>query len=276
MSTAVSSVASESPRVTEFSESQVQAWIDLTQERIDPLRADIESVGGRSAAVTGELVPDPQAAPFGAFMIAWPEADGSGFAIQHLGSAEFFLRILELCYAPVISRKPGLAGALYDGSRLELAISNDVLQVQALGPSGHYSMIRHHALMHFAANNWLAQPSRGLWTQIYEGMAQHLMSDRAQPPGAAELDECELAAFADFRRLAPRTADPDSRRELLLDAGEFKNILQYQAYAAVAIAVLQRVHDGLPADQRSGWFTNFMCTSYLEPDCLLEEWQRVL
>jgi len=137
-----------SSRVVDFEPRLVDSWVDKAQGRIDGQVGDaVVEGGGRCYAVATVLVPGESDSPYGRFMVAWPDESDEP-VIHHLPDADFFLSLLELSYADALAAEPELREALLDGSRLEIAITNDVLQVQAAGPPGSYGMVRHHALMH--------------------------------------------------------------------------------------------------------------------------------
>ncbi|HET6502566.1 MAG TPA: hypothetical protein VFG87_17565 [Amycolatopsis sp.] len=253
-----------------ISDELATAWIAKAQPLVDPLLP-----GQPPVTVHARGVPDPANAPYGAFMMGWPEPAGSGFVLGHLVDCEFFLALLRRCYADVLAARPGLGLALDDRSRLEVALTNDVLQVRAPGPPEPYSMIRHHALMLFAATDWLAEPARSRWFEIYEAVAAGLTADGAKPPSPAEIADTEAAAFADFIALAPESVDPEGARRLLagprLDA-----VLRYQTLAAAAIGVLARECGNRSGTDREEWFRDQLATGYRDPDYLLEDWERLL
>lgn len=163
------SVASDLPEsaITEIRPADTARWIEKAQLRTDPLRDAIAAAGGRSRRVTARSVHDVRDAAFGNFMLSWLVPHGEDVELDHLPDGRFFLRLLELSYRPLFGRKPELRGCLLDGSRLELAFTNDVLQAQVAGPPGRYSMVRHHALVLHAATHWLDEPGRTRWLQIY-------------------------------------------------------------------------------------------------------------
>jgi hypothetical protein len=262
-------------RVVDFEPDIVDRWVNKAQERIDGHVGDaVVEGGGRCYAVATALVPDVSKAPYGRFMVAWPDESDEP-VIHHLPDGEFFLFLLELSYADALAAEPELREALLDGSRLEIAITNDVLQVQAAGPPGRYSMIRHHALMHWAATAWLDGPAADRWFRIYEVLAQQLSQGEHEVPGAQQLDEAEDEAFAVFERLGSATRDAQTARSMLADEASLRPVLTYLRYAAVAIAVLERSRRQSDMSTE-GFLAQEILRSYREPDYLAEEWQRQL
>jgi hypothetical protein len=230
--------------------------------------------GGRRLAVRTELVTDVSDAPYGRFMVAWPDASDDR-VIRHLAGADFFLELLELSYADALAAEPDLVRALRDGSRLELAITNDVLQVQAAGPPGRYSMIRHHALMHWAATAWLDRSAADRWFRLYEVLALQLSHGGREVPSAHTLDDVEDEAFAAFVRLSSATYDAAGARSVLDDEASLRPILIYLRYAAVAIAVLERSRQSSELSPER-FLAHQLVRQYRQPDYLVDQWQRLL
>ena len=259
-----------------LTDTETVGWIAKAQERIRPLLPAIIAAGGYSKAVTAYAVGGPAQAPYGAFMLSWPEDVADGVVLHHLRDGDFFLRILARCYAPVFEQQPQLASCLADGTRLEIALTNDVLQVQAAGPPGPYSMVRHHALVLHAATHWLEEPARTNWLALYECLAESLMADRRSPPSPSELADAEAVAFSDFRLLAEASADPEGAEELFADPAALSNVIRYQTYATVAIGVLERDYMSSVPAQRSGWLSRQLESAYIRDDYLLDAWSTLL
>jgi hypothetical protein len=253
---------------TTITDECAEAWITKAQALVDPLLP-----GKPATRVRTRGCPDPLDAPYGNFMMGWPESDGDGFVLGHLVECGFFLALLQRCYAPVLDKKPELTTALTDGSRLEVAITNDVLQVRAPGPPGAYSMIRHHALMLLAATWWLPEPAKARWLTLYDDIATAMMEAEAVPPSATEIVDTEAAAFEDFTALARASITPG---ELGDGDPRLHNILRYQTFAATAIAVAARACRDVPEHTRDEWLREQLDTGYREPDYLLEDWRRLL
>jgi hypothetical protein len=177
----------------------------------------------------------------GGFMPCWPEDLGDSRVIHHLPDAGFFLALLERAYAPVLARRPELRSLLYDGSRIEIAFTNDVLQAQLRGEWEPYSMIRHHALMLFHGLLWLDEPARG-----------------------------------DFERLAPRTSDPVEAADLLDDDRALAAVVEYQLLASTAVFLLWRDYQNQPEQRRLSWQHHELAHGYGRPDYLTRRWAAIL
>ncbi|HKC26968.1 MAG TPA: hypothetical protein VKB75_03045 [Jatrophihabitans sp.] len=256
---------------TAITSADTAPWIAKAQHRVDQLRDAVLASGGASRRVVAECVTDVAQAPFGNFMLSWPLDRHDDMVLGHLPDGAFFLRLLELAYRPALDRRPDLRRCLQDRSRLEMAFTNDVLQVQAAQPPGAYSMIRHHALVLHAAEHWLDGPARDRWLQLYETIADEVAGRYA----AADLADIEDAAFADFARLAGQTLDADAADELLADSGQLKNIIDYQLTAAAAIAVLERHRVTRGPAEMSAWMAQQLSAAAAE-DYLLDLWQALL
>lgn len=249
-------------------------WTQKAQSLIDPWRPAIVAAGGRSARVATRAVEDPATAGLGRFMLSWPEADGDDFVLYHLRDGGFFLRLLVECYAPVLADQPQRGRVVTDGSRLEVAITNDVLQVQAAGPPGDYSMIRHHALMLLIATEWLGEPARSRWLALYSDIAAAARAGGAPP--AARLDAVEDEAFAEMRQLAAGASDAGSSAELLAEPGRLQCVLLYQWCAAVAVGLLAGQWARAPEQQRDEWLERQLIEGYRSDNYLIEDWDSAL
>ncbi len=260
--------------VARITPADTARWIEKAQLRIDPLRGAIAAAGGRSRRVTGRSIRDLSEAAFGNFMLSWLVPRGEDVEISHLPDGRFFLRLLDLTYRPLFDREPGLRGCLLDGSRLELALTNDVLQAQAAGPPGRYSMVRHHALVLHAATHWLEEPGRTRWLRLYDSVTA-LVPRRPGPPSADELAHIEGSAFADFELHAEASRDPAEATAMLADPGKLRNVIQYQIVAAAAIGVLERDRLSRGVGNCGEWMTG-QISAATSDDYLLEQWRSLL
>ncbi|MFE4952490.1 hypothetical protein ACFQ9V_20485 [Leifsonia sp. NPDC056665] len=184
-------------------------------------------------------------------MVTWPEPSGRGWVINHLLDAEVFLRLLERVYSPVLVRSARLAPILTDRSRLEMAVTNDVLQVQLI-PSEPYSMIRHHALMLFEATLWLPPRERFRWGELYSAIADMAMSERIEAPTVGELADIESNGLEAMRLTAGATNDP-SAVDALLEDRAVEPIARYQLWATAAIGALWRDFASREAPTEMQW-----------------------
>lgn len=259
--------------ITRVTPADTARWIDKAQSRIEPLRKAISATGGRSRRVTAR-VSDPSDAAFGSFMLSWLVPQGEDVELNHLPDGRFFLRLLRLAYRPLLDREPDLRLCLLDGSRLELAFTNDVLQAQAAGPLGSYSMVRHHALVLHAATRWLDDPARGRWLRIYEECANGLVSRRSMRPSVEELAGIEASAFADFAAYADDSRDPAAAAALLADPQRLRNAIDYQIVAAAAIGLLERDWRARGGGDWVRWMTAQLGAATSD-EYLLEQWQSL-
>lgn len=228
------------------------------------------------AEVRAVAVTEPSEAPYGNFMLTWPESHGAVQLIRHVSDGAFFLRLLAQLYEPVMRRQPHLRGLLRDGTRLELSFTNDVLQVQLRTVPSGYSMIRHHALMLFYGTLWFDAPARDQWFALYEALVDEVVADRAGLRSVAELEEVEGSAFADFERFADRSFEPAAATGLLKDRKALAAIESYLTYAAVAIAALRRDYLACAPEQREQWHREQLGHGYSRPDYLVEQLGSVL
>ncbi|HXA63360.1 MAG TPA: hypothetical protein VNW94_29795 [Streptosporangiaceae bacterium] len=251
------------------------AWVSKGQREAQPLL----SLAG-DAAVPAEVravaVTEPSEAPYGNFMLTWPESQGALQIIRHVPDGAFFLRLLAQVYEPVLRRQPHLRGLLRDGTRLELSFTNDVLQVQLRTVPSDYSMIRHHALMLFYGTLWFDAPARDQWFALYDALVDDVVAERAGPRSVAELAEVEGNAFADFERFADRSLEPAAATALLKDRRALAAVERYLTYAAVAIAALRRDYLARPLEQREQWHREQLGHGYSRPDYLVEQLRYVL
>jgi hypothetical protein len=262
------------PRPFPIRETAVRHWLAKGRAASGPLVAHAGAaahpgpVGTRTAALEDTVL--------GGFMPCWPEDLGDSRVIHHLPDAGFFLALLERAYAPVLAKRPELRSLLYDGSRIEIAFTNDVLQAQLRGEWEPYSMIRHHALMLFHGLLWLDEPARGGWAALYQAVAGYTVSRPGGPPPPDRLAEVEAAAFADFERLAPRTGDPVEAANLLDDERALAAVVEYQLLASTAVFVLWRDHQNQPEQRRLSWQHHELAHGYGRPDYLTRRWAAIL
>jgi hypothetical protein len=253
-----------------ISDEQATAWVAKAQRRAAPLLELAGPVADRATVLPGR-VESTQDWLYGNFMVAWLDPAAEPRRVRHLPSGAFFLELLRSAYEPVLSRRPELALLLTDESRLEMSLTNDVLQIQLRGREDGYSMIRHHALMLFLAALWLDEPRRTQWLDLYDELVTHVDE---RPEGRPSLDgiaEVEAAAFADFTTLAARTLTHTEARTLL-QSQEVTHILDYQLYAGVAIGLLWREYRAVPEAEREAWQREQLSDRYLRADYLEKNW----
>jgi hypothetical protein len=258
-----------------ISTARADAWVSKGQRMAAPLLR-LAGDAAVPAEVRAVAVSEPTEAPYGSFMLTWPESRGALQLIRHVSDGDFFLGLLAQVYQPVLQRQPHLRRLLHDGSRLELSFTNDVLQVQMRTVPSGYSMIRHHALMLFYGTLWFDAPIRDQWFALYDAVLDDVAAERGDPPSVAALDEVEGNAFADFDRLAERSLEPAAATVLLGDRGALVAVERYLTFAAVAIAALRRDYLAHPPEQREQWHREQLADGYSRPEYLVEQLRRVL
>jgi hypothetical protein len=257
--------------VGDITPEQTERWIGKAQRRVDPLRPAMIDAGGRSRGVSARPVAHLDEAAFGAFMLSWLVPIGDDVELGHLRDGRFFLQLLNLAYQPIFDSDRDLQTGLLDGSRLELAFTNDVLQAQAAGPPGHYSMIRHHALVLHAATWWLEASARDRWLRIYRACIELLRARRTGWPSAAELMDIENAAFADFEALAGESRDAAGAAALLGNPAALRAVLDYQIAAGAAIGLLERDRQLHSSADPLAWMARQL-RDVTDHDYLVEQW----
>jgi len=256
-----------------ISAEKSRQWVNKAMPLARPL-VDLAAAVGDPSPVAAMRVNDPQEWPYANFMIAWLDPAGEVRHIRHLPDASFFLRLLGRAYAPVLERRPDLAGLLLDDSRPEMSLTNDALQIQlrSADPGPEYSMVRNHALMLFVAALWLDEPRRGQWLDLYDELVTHVDSRPGGRPSLEEVTACETGAFADLVTLAPLTLDPRTAAALLTDDVVLARVLDYQLYAGVAIGLLWREYRSVAVANREQWYRTHLSELYVRPDYLIENW----
>jgi hypothetical protein len=254
-----------------ISTAQAQSWVAKGRRHAAAVLPLAGSVADPAEVLPGR-VDEADDWIYGNFMVAWLNADADPRRVHHLPDAAFFMELLRIAYAPVLTARPDLAALLADTSRLEMSLTNDVLQIQLAGLREGYSMIRHHALMLFFAALWLDEPHRSRWLDLYDQLVSYLDERPAGRPSPAGLAEVESRAFADFTALAPRTLTATDAAALLAGPGQLRSILDYQLYAGAAIGLLWRQYRSLPEDEREAWQRDQLSEAYLRPDYLEQDW----
>jgi hypothetical protein len=244
----------------------VEAWIAKAGEPTGKLLA-LPGVPAVPSPVTGRPAATADA-PYGLFMLTWPTTGGGGQVINYLHDGGLFLDLLRRVYAPVFAARPGLARALDDGSRLEMAVTNDVLQVQLDQLADGYSMIRHHALMLFEAVTWLDPPAAERWSAIFTAAIGLAMRGRSVAPSAADLDRIEGDGFAAMSECAPVSTSPGAWD--LFPAPAIRAITEYQLWASAAIGLLCRGYALVAAAERTTWHQRQL-SRYRDAGYLLDE-----
>lgn len=263
-----------SPSSAPIDAGRARRWAEKAAALAAPL-LPLAGAAADPAPVVARGADDPVDWPYGRFMLTWLEHESDPRRIRHLPDGGFFLDVLDLSLRPVFERDTALRLALRDESRIEMAITNDVLQIQLRGLTAAqgYSMIRHHALMLFYAALWLEEPARGRWLGIFDGALSHLDAQPGGRPGADRLDRVERDGFALSLELAGASADDGEARRLLERPEELRAFLDYQLYASAAIGLLWRQYRRLAGSSRADWERRHLADGYLSPAYLLEDWR---
>ena len=253
-------------------QATAQRWID----EVLPLALSLVAAGGVPVSpgvrVQARQVDSTDYAPHRSLMLTWPEHDGSDAVINHLFDCRAFLAL----YGLFLDELPDGARfrvVLSDGNRLKVAVTNDVLQVLAPGPTGEYSMIRHHALMFFAAHLWLPPADQALWTDLYHASlaraAERYRTSHTFGNARRYLGSLEHRAFAALDRLA-EIAVPG--KPLAADEDDVQLVMSYMHAANAAVAVLIDAFEALPQSRRFDWLVTQLAVHYRGEDYLVGEW----
>lgn len=258
-------------RTSRVEDDRANKWVMKAHELAAPLVAQAGSVAD-PAPVVPHRVASAADGVFGNFMLAWLEPATVPRQVRHLPDGAFFLQLLRRAYAPALRRRPELAVLLEDESRLEMSLTNDVLQIQLRPLVEGYSMIRHHSLMLFCAALWLEEPRRRQWLDLYDELVNQVDSLPGGRPSLARVAEVEAACFAAFVDLAPRTLEPADAAALLDSPDRLNDVLDYQAFAGAAIGLLWREYRDLPQSRRPTWLARQLSHGYVQPDYLEKNW----
>lgn len=189
---------------------------------------------------------------YGPLMLSWFDDRTSRPRIYYLREHAIYLRMSARCFQEFLSCEDVWMAALSDGSRMRVAITNDVLQVMAPTPPGKYSMIRHHALMFLAATLWLPSEQKERWLEIYRCSLRAVYPElSAAYDLKGLLLEVEERAFFIFNQADALTSAEDADEAIahLVDA-EIPGIARYMAYCYAAVGVLA---DRLERERMQGW-----------------------
>lgn len=255
-------------------ESTAQTWVEEVQPLAEVL---VTSAAGGNPPIV--RVQARQAhledAPHGALMITWPHRTESDAVINHLADCRPFLRLYELLLRDLPDEGRRFLIVLRDGTRLRLAITNDVLQILAAGPGGVYSMIRHHALMFLAAHVWLPPDDQPLWEELYHasvrGAADRYRRSKQFGHPRSYLDKLEHRAFAALDRLAAGQI-PIGHDASGPENADIRLVLDYMHAANAAVAILLDAWKSVAPTRRTEWMIQQLAVDYREDDFLVEAW----
>jgi hypothetical protein len=262
----------DEPVLRPITRDAAERWVAKARERAQELLA-VAGPTADPAPVVADGVPSVADGMYGGFMVAWLDPDPPVRRVRHLPDGAFFIELLRRAYAPVLARRPDLARVLEDDGRFEMSLTNDVLQIQLATLEPGYSMVRHHALMLFAAALWLDEPRRSSWLDLYDELVGELEAGGTWPDLDA-LAATESRAFRSQTRLAERSLTPAGADALLADPAALADILDYQRYAAVAIGLLWREYRAVPEPDRLDWWARALSHGYVDPGYLTEKWME--
>lgn len=254
-----------------ITQDAAERWV-AKATRLAPELLAVAGPTADPAPVAAAGVPSVADGVYGGFMVAWLDPAPPLRRVRHLPDAGFFIEVLRRAYAPVLERRPDLARLLDDDSRLEMSLTNDVLQIQLTTLEPGYSMVRHHALMLFAAALWLDEPRRSAWLDLYDELVDEL--EGGAWPDLDALAATEARAFHTQTRLAAQSLTPTGAEALLADPAALADILDYQRYAAVAIGLLWREYRAVPEPDRLDWWARALSHGYVDPRYLTEKWME--
>lgn len=193
--------------------------------------------------MTVRTVPVEQhAGRYGPLMLTWFDDHRADPTLYYLRQHDIYLGVAARCFESSLGQADMVYTALSGGSRARIAITNDVLQVMTPTPPGHYSMIRHHALMFLVATLWLPTHQRTQWLEVYD---LSLRAVREEVAGCADLEGLLLTiedeAFAVFELLG---ADARGKGAVScaddIDAEPLSVIGRYMIYCNAAVGLLAR------------------------------------
>lgn len=223
------------------------------------------------------VTPDFSMAPYGQFMGAWPIMEDQEVHIFTLPNWGFFLALIEASLSP-LEHVVQLSPIFLNRSRIWIGIMNDVLQCFVNNPpEGTYSMIRHHALMLFAATLWLPEPWRRQWFDLYEAVAEWACRNWTVPGDPADyLYQIESRAFSVFRQLAPISAS-SARWDWVNDYQcELEAVLTYIRATCLSVAPLSRIYQSMAASEHMIWLQKMVNEDHAREDFNLEGICRIL
>lgn len=219
---------------------------------------------------------DPAGWPYGNFMLTWLEPLVTPRTVHYLPDGGFFMEILRLVLQPVFAHSPDLKVVLGDSSRLEMALTNDVLQIQlrSVTRPDDYSMIRHHALMLFYASMWLESRIRSKWIRVFEASLSLLDSSESGRPTSAQLFDIERSGFECSKEFSEASMDAKEVTRLLSHPKVLKPFMDYQLVASAAIGLLWRQYRALSYSERTDWEREQLSTGYGHTNYLVEKWDQ--
>lgn len=219
---------------------------------------------------------DPDQGLHGPFMLTWFEDRVSRPKIYYLREHAFYLSLSEMCFQITVGSSEVVRESLADGSRMRLAVTNDVLQVMAPTPPGKYSMVRHHALMLLAATLWLPEAQRARWLTIYDASLAAVLGELQTTSDVGKLLlGVESTAFDVFK--SGRTLGTGEHGLVgAIGSEALSNIARYMLYSNAAVGILaHKMHQaGERGWTNSSWLAQEV-TRYRSDYYLLQEFDEL-
>ena len=250
-----------------------QAYADTMNEYAQPHA--LSALGTlASAQQVGSLLPViPQVIPveegkFGQLMPAWPVTDARPVPIYILKNWGLALFLLRATVGEPAGASAAVDALFRDHSRIQIGITNDVLQ-GFVGDPPRYSFVRHHALMLFLATLWLPEPQRRGWLEIFGYCSRTLDRECRLSAESDPLGWLEAAAAAGARILAehgPSTRHDEGVATFLTNRSLLAEYLPYLGATSLAVAALAHQHDLCPPDERPAWRTRQVTAGHADPD----------
>jgi hypothetical protein len=239
-------------RASSATSEEAADWIEDTIPRATELVNWSEPVVDTAMTFRAEPVIDPRQALHGPFMLTWFDPHRRNVVINYLTDPAIFL---ELCAWTFMRTQinPGLLeAALADSSRMQIAITNDVLQAMTPTAPGPYSMIRHHALMFLAATLWLPPAKSERWFTIYRECSKEVMRVAApEGPMRQHIHNVEMRAFDSFVANSGAVIEAQSIQPMIdADPQGLQAVSTYVLYASAAVDILAQKYR---VDQLYGW-----------------------
>lgn len=213
-----------------------------------------------------------QDAPWGPYMITWPEWDESRAVVNYLPDVAPYLDLARGAMLRAGFPDELVSAALRPFSRQRIAVTNDVLQVLAPALSDGYSMLRHHSLMFLAATVWLPADECAYWLTVYEQAARHVIAylDDEDCEVPAILARWESEAATAFRRHS-------GGGSTTLEWGpDLAVVDRYIIASSAGVHLLARKYLKQPVTDRDAWLAEELAVGYLDPNYLVDEWAGAL
>lgn len=265
-------------RVARLATIPADQWVAVVMPKAMEVVNWTGPVVDRTMTVHAVPVTDVTLAPYGPFMLSWFGGHTHDPTINYLTDYRIYYAMSHWCFNEFLANDSLASRALRGLARIRIAVTNDVLQVMSPVAPGRYSMIRHHALMLFAATRWLPTSQRSTWMALYNGSLTAL---RARAPHNIDmrrfLDRVEDGALTTFQERKESVSDMESAFRFFEQGGaSMARITDYLLYTNAAVGL---VSCRWRAAMASGWteasWTAAEICRYHCDDYLLEDFQRL-